>query len=62
MTKTLNILALTLVSAGLVGCASYAGGPQAWNPGNPKFSVGLNAPSPIGVDAAAHERTAPAPR
>lgn len=62
MTKLSNILVLALVSASLVGCAGFAGGPQAWKPGNPKFTVGLNAPSVTGVDAAAHERTASAPR
>lgn len=61
MTKRSNILVLALMSAGLAGCAGYAGGPQAWS-GNPKFTVGLNAPTAIGVDAAARERTAAAPR
>lgn len=62
MTKQSNILVLALMGAGLAACAGYAGGPQAWKPGNPKFTVGLNAPSVTGVDAAARERTASAPR
>lgn len=62
MTMRTNILVLALVSAGLVGCASHAGGFAAWKPGNPKYTVGLNAPSVTGVDAAARERTAAAPR
>lgn len=62
MTKVSNFLVLALMGAGLVGCTGYAGGPMAWNPGNPKFTTGLHAPSVIGVDAAARERTATAPR
>lgn len=60
MTRRSNILVLAVVSAGLVGCASYAGGPMAWKPGNSKFTVGLHAPGVTGVDAAARERTATA--
>jgi len=62
MTKRSNILVLALMGAGLVACTSYAGGPFAWKPGNPKFTTGLNAPSVTSVDAAARERTATAPR
>ena len=62
MATRLNIVVLALVSAGLVGCASYTGRPMAWKPGNPKFTVGLNAPTATGVDAAARERIATAPK
>ncbi len=62
MTKRSNIVVLALVSAGLAGCAGYAGGPMAWKPGNPKFTLGLNAPTATGVDASARERSATAPK
>lgn len=54
-----KLLAGVLVIAGLAGCASQPG-TVAWS-GNPKFTTGINAPTVVGLDAAARER-AEAPR
>lgn len=54
MWKITKLLAGALLIAGLAACATQSG--PHWS-GNPKFSVGLNAPTVIGVDAAAREHT-----
>ncbi|WP_068877536.1 MULTISPECIES: hypothetical protein [unclassified Phenylobacterium] len=60
MRTTTNLLATILAVAGLAACATQPGTPH-WS-GNPKFSVGLNAPTVVGVDAAARERAENAPK
>lgn len=54
-----NLLAATLVIAGLAACATQPGTPR-WS-GSSKFSVGLNAPTLIGAHAP-HERAENAPK
>lgn len=60
MNTPLKLLAAALMSGGLVACATQPGTPR-WS-GNPKFSVGLNAPTVVGVDAVAREHAQKAPR
>lgn len=61
MRNILTSIAIGLLSVSLMACATYAGPDHRWS-GNPKFSVGLNAPSVVGVDAAARATSEPKPR
>jgi hypothetical protein len=50
MRNITKLLASVLLVAGLTACTTYAGSGPRWS-GNPKFTVGINAPTDFNADA-----------